>query len=88
MYSPWYPGGIGDTGLMVGVSVNWILLVPLLLFVRSLFKMLLVFGDCAYANVGCCMVENPRWLRAVLRAVGLLMGDGEIGSGKGDFGAP
>ena len=34
------------------------------------------------------MVENPRWLRAVLRAVGLLMGDGEIGSGKGDFGAP
>ena len=34
------------------------------------------------------MVEKPRWLRAVLRAVGLLMGDGEMGRGKGDFGAP
>ena len=27
-------------------------------------------------------------MRAVFRAVGLEMGDGEIGSGKGDLGAP
>ena len=30
---------------------------------------------------------NPRWFSSVLRAVGLLMGEGETGSGKGDFGA-
>lgn len=34
------------------------------------------------------MVEYPRRFRAVLRAVGLLMGDGETARGNGDFGAP
>ena len=30
---------------------------------------------------------KPRWFSSVLRAVGLLMGEGEIGRGNGDFGA-
>lgn len=34
------------------------------------------------------MVEYPRRFRAVLRAVGLLMGDGETARGNGDLGAP
>ena len=50
--------------------------------------MLFVFDDCAYEKFGGWNVENPRWLSTVLRAVGELIGDGEIGIGKGDLGAP
>jgi len=33
-------------------------------------------------------VEKPRWFKTVLRAVGVLMGEGEMGIGKGDLGPP
>lgn len=47
--------------------------------------MLLVLEDWAEANVGGCKVEYPRWLRRVLRTVGLI-GDGEMGvRGRGDL---
>lgn len=46
--------------------------------------MLLVSDDWAYANVGGCSVENPRWFKRVLRAVGL-RGEGDTGAdGSGD----
>jgi len=40
--------------------------------------MLLEELEFKYAYVGCCMVEYPRWLSLVLRAVGLI-GEGETG---------
>lgn len=40
--------------------------------------MLLVFDGWAEVNVGGCKVETPRWLRRVLRTVGLI-GEGEMG---------
>lgn len=44
-----------------------------------------MFEDWAYANVGSCKVENPRWLRRVLCTVGLI-GEGEMGvRGRGDL---
>ena len=47
--------------------------------------MLLVVGGWAYAHVGGCKVENPRWLRRVLRTVGLI-GEGEMDvRGRGDL---
>lgn len=44
--------------------------------------------DCEYEKLDGCSVESPRWLSRVFRAVGLLIGDGEIDLGKGDLGAP
>ena len=50
-------------------------------------RMLFVFEAWLYANVGTCMVEKPRWLRRVLRTVGLI-GEGEMGvRGSGDLAA-
>ena len=49
--------------------------------------MLLVLGFWAYAKVGTCSVEAPRWLSLVFRTVGLI-GDGETGvRSRGDLGA-
>ena len=54
-------------------------------FSAPFFKILLVPEGWLYAKVGGCNVENPRWLRQVLRTVGLI-GDGEIGvRGSGVF---
>lgn len=50
-------------------------------------RMLFVLDDWLYANVGGCRVEKPRWLRRVLRTVGLI-GVGESGvRGRGDLAA-
>ena len=40
--------------------------------------MLRALLELVYPYVGCCMVEYPRWLSLVLRAVGL-MGEGDTG---------
>lgn len=78
---------------MVGSQLNWIRLeeAPLpgeleqelaqeLFFLRMLFEE----AELAYAKVACCcMVEKPRWLSFVLRAVGL-RGEGDSGV-RGDM---
>ncbi len=54
---------------------------------EDFFRMLRDELELTYEYVGCCIVEYPRWLSRVLRAVGL-RGDGEMGDirgAKGDF---
>ena len=79
---------MGDTNITVGASLNWIFLQIDMPLDWSFLRMPLVPEDWVYENVGCWKLERPRWLRAVLWAVGVLIGDGETGRGKGDLGAP